>query len=70
MRISVLIAALQEVLQKEGDLPVWVDSPNEVTFGEIQSVEGKLYSGRASNNDPHCFIAVGIDGSPFDGTGI
>lgn len=70
MKITELIAELQKILESDGDLPVWVDSTNEVFYGDIEGVAGKYFSGRGSNSDPHCYIvAVTEKGPANDGSG-
>lgn len=56
MKASELIRRLSEIVYEDGDLDVWIDSENEIEFGEIRNVVGKTYSGRPSNHNPHIYI--------------
>lgn len=44
MLVSELIKQLQEVMEKEGDNPVWVDVKDSDEFVDIQEVVGKYHS--------------------------
>ena len=61
MKVTELIEKLNKILEKEGDLDVYVDSANELQFGDIKFVEGSYYSQRLSNDDPHAYIVTDLE---------